>query len=448
MRNTGKMKLGKLVTLLMLLFAFANVNAQEDVSDCAKYKSLYYQYLKQSMWRDAMTFWGKAYTACTESGEGVDFKFMKNGRVGYSQLMKLEEKKKEAANATLLKNYADTLDWIYAEGMKLDEDKEWRGDYANFLLDQKDERHDLMDSLYMDCVHSLKSQASYGVIRGYFIHLILNKFNDATPEGKEEVRGFIIEEYVVLSEYTEEAISRETAAGDERQVKGYENAQDFLDKYFLKIAKDCDALVPVLTKKYETLPADQEARLEQVNKFLKLLDKKDCQDTDIYEKYLDEKLNLDPTAEAYYFKGNLMLKKDRASDAITAFEKAVELEGEGENKNLYLYKVAVAEYSAHRYKAAFSTAKKVGGKYKGDALLICANSIAATANDCGESTFERKANFWLANDYVQQAIANGADASSSKYLSNAPDDNDIFQEGKAKGDKITLSCWGESTTIR
>ena len=42
----------------------------------------------------------------------------------------------------------------------------------------------------------------------------------------------------------------------------------------------------------------------------------------------------------------------------------------------------------------------------------------------------------------------GEDVSSSQFLSSAPDENEIFDAGKSKGDSMTLSCWGESTTIR
>ena len=80
--------------------------------------------------------------------------------------------------------------------------------------------------------------------------------------------------------------------------------------------------------------------------------------------------------------------------------------------------------------------------------MICANVIAATANDCGDTTFDRKANNWLANDYVNRAISAGASASSGKFLDRAPDTGDIFEAGKAKGGSHLCACWGESTTIR
>ncbi|MBL4662065.1 MAG: hypothetical protein JKY22_00490, partial [Flavobacteriaceae bacterium] len=127
-----------------------------------------------------------------------------------------------------------------------------------------------------------------------------------------------------------------------------------------------------------------------------------------------------------------------------------EAEGDGENKDKYLLNLANIKYKQGSYKSAFSTAKSVGsGEYRGDALVICANSIAATANSCGESTFARKANYWLANDYIKKAISAGAKGvSSSSFLKNAPDSNQAFNEGISSGSTVTLSCWGETTTAR
>ena len=35
-----------------------------DQDNCAKYRSLYFQYLKSGAYRDAMNFWGMAYDYC------------------------------------------------------------------------------------------------------------------------------------------------------------------------------------------------------------------------------------------------------------------------------------------------------------------------------------------------------------------------------------------------
>jgi len=289
-------------------------------------------------------------------------------------------------------------------------------------------------------------------LKSYFRHLIINKFNKASQEEKEVVRGNVIEEYIVLSDYVTAALKKADAITDaakkEKAIKRYNSAQDFLDKYFLKIANDCTVLTPVLDKKFESLPEDKDARLAQVNKFVSLLEKQKCTDSETYAKFVQESVNVNPTAAGYYGLGTVQKNKGDAKGAVESYKKAVELEGEGDNKDKYLLAVANAQYKAKQYKAAFSTAKQVQGDSRGDAMMICGNSIAALANSCGESTFERKANYWLANDYYRKAAGLGAKASSSKFLSSAPTSEDCFSESVSMGTSYTLSCWGESTIIR
>jgi tetratricopeptide (TPR) repeat protein len=345
----------------------------------------------------------------------------------------------------------DTVTWIYEEKMKLEKDPAWELDYAMMLVTQKSKDNGKIDGLFTN-IHTLKENASGGHIRTYFRHLIVNKFNSAPAEEKEGERANVIEEYIVLSDYCADALKVSEAIVDtaqkDRALKSYQSAQDFLDKYFLKIANDCDALTPVLDKKFESLPEDVEERKVVLNKYMNLLDKQKCTDSETYEKYVKAIVELDPTASGYYGLGNVLSNKGDEKGAIEAFQKATELEGAGENGSAYTLALASAQYSANQYKAAFSTANKVTGDLKGKAMIICGNSIAATANGCGDSTFERKANYWLANDYYGRAASLGENASASKFLSNAPNQDDMFQEGVSVGASVNLSCWGESTTAR
>lgn len=410
--------------------------------DCQKYRSLYYQYLKQDMVRDACTFWGMAAKSC---GDDLDGKFFKNGRVAYLKLLrsvKGDEVKEQEVS--------DTINWIYEQRMAIEKDPDWELDYAVFLVSNKSEDYEKLDKLFEN-IHVMKEKSSGTHIRMYFRHLIVNRFNTAEGEDKDMYRGKIIEEYIVLSDYCKAALKAaegiENEKKKERAIKSYDGAQQFLDKYFLKIAKDCEVLTPVLDQKFATIP-EGEAGMADLNKFIKLMERQKCTDTETYEKFVLEAINRNPTAPGYFGLGNIYKGKGEEKKAVDAFSKAVELEGEGENKNQYLYELAQAQYKANQYSAAFKTAKQLGGEFQGKGYVICGNCVAALANSCGESTFDRKANYWLANDYYKRASGAGEEVSSSKFLSNAPDENEIFDAGKTKGDSITLSCWGESTTIR
>jgi hypothetical protein len=433
-----------LLSLTFVVIAGLSVNAQErDSANCAKYKSLYYEYLRQGMYRDAMNFWQMAYNYCGGS-EYADSRLLGNGRVGYLKLMEIE---KDSVKRLPLR---DSVYWIY-EGLLVKDpaNADWSGKYAVMLSNENDKRFDKIDSLYRHSIYTMKCDVPASYIRGYFRHLIVNRYNAAPADKKDAIRDYIISEYMQLSEFLSCGAKNKRAAGAEDEAKKYDAEQDFIDKYFLQIVKDCETLTMVVEKNLASLPQDKDQKSAKVKSYIALLDKKKCESTPTYGKLLDTLLTIDPSAEAYSITGDFYLKQESDSKAIEYYEKAVELEGAGANKDKYNFKLASAQYKAGRYSAAFRTAKLVEGEYKGKAMMICGNAIAATANGCGDSTFDRKANFWLANDYYKKAAALGeTDASTSKFLSSAPTEAEIFEANKTKGNQHYCTCWGESTTIR
>jgi hypothetical protein len=440
------MNLKKLfLSLTFVIIAGLSVNAQErDSANCAKYKSLYYEYLRQSMYRDAMNFWQMAYNYCG-GFEGAEPKFFSNARVGYLKLMEAE---KDTVKRTVLR---DSVYWIYESVIKKDvaNSADWSGKYAVMLSNENDKRWDKIDSLYNYSIYTLQCDVPAAYIRGYFRHLIINRYNTAPADKKDAMRDLVISEYMKLSEILACGAKNKRAAGAEDEAKKYDAEQEFIDKYFLQIVKDCETLTMVVEKNLASLPQDKDQKSNKVKAYISLLDKKKCESTPTYGKLLDTLLAIEPSADAYSITGDFYLKQDNDSKAIEYYEKAAEFEGTGANKDKYNFKLASAQYKAGRYSAAFRTAKLVEGEYKGKALMICGNAIAATANSCGESTFDRKANFWLANDYYRKAAALGEeDASTSKFLSSAPTEAEIFEANKTQGAQHYCTCWGESTTIR
>lgn len=424
---------------LFFLIAFTTFGFAQEQDDCTKYRGLTPIYAKQKMWRDAANFFVKAYNECgTEGLEKADFN---NAKIIYKSLIK------EESDETRKKELTDTLLWVYEVGNTYEDDPKWKADYAVELTKAKSDDSEKIDSLFQS-VHVLKDKGNVNHYQYYFIHLLYN-YNDAEDDAsKEDARNRAIDEYLILSDYISIQLKDKKAKGNDRMVGYLEKTQSNLDNYFVKLASDCEMLTNVLSKKLTALPTEKTAKAEKLKGYLSLLEKRKCDETDLYGQFADSLLSVEPTAEAYYSQGNFYVKQDKGSKAVEYFKKALELEGEGENAGKYQYGLATAYYSAGSYKAAFSSAKKVSGEYYGKAMIICANSIAKTANSCGDTTFDRKANYWLANDYIRKASGAGEDVSSSLFLSNAPSDDEVFTAGKSKGDSITLSCWGESTTIR
>jgi hypothetical protein len=89
----------------------------------------------------------------------------------------------------------------------------------------------------------------------------------------------------------------------------------------------------------------------------------------------------------------------------------------------------------------------------GAAYLKIAEMYAKSANNCGDSSFEKRAIYWLAADYANRAgrvdpsVKSSAAAAAKSYKARAPQKSDIFQESMS-GKTITFSCWvGESVKV-
>ena len=79
---------------------------------------------------------------------------------------------------------------------------------------------------------------------------------------------------------------------------------------------------------------------------------------------------------------------------------------------------------------------------------------AASANNCGETSFEKRAVYWLAAEYADRAgkvdpsLKSNASQTAASYRGTAPQKQDIFTSDYKTGDNISFGCWvGESVRV-
>src|SRR5690606_17853282 len=150
---------------------------------------------------------------------------------------------------------------------------------------------------------------------------------------------------------------------------------------------------------------------------------------------------LDPTVYAMIAQGNFLMDQKRYGDAMGAYKEAQDMDS-GERGDEIAYRMAYRYLQQGNYSAAHASALTAGEEYRSKALDIAAKSVAASANSCGDTSFERKANYWYAVE-----LAERGGLSTASYKANAPTKNMIFDENRTEGESITLSCWGVSVKI-
>ncbi len=215
----------------------------------------------------------------------------------------------------------------------------------------------------------------------------------------------------------------------------------------------CDRLIPLYQSEYEGHKDD----IVWLNRSVSRLEEKNCNDSDFYDKIVEQLTNLDPSAKAYASYANLQLKKKNEAKAIEYFKKAVDLETDSYRKADILYLIAGKMYQKGRLAEARTYAYKAleSRPNLGKAYLLIANMYATSANSCGGGDpFGARMVFQAALDKAYKAkavdpsISAQANRAIGSYGSKAPSKEDVFNKGVAPGSSWKINCWiGETVRV-
>lgn len=214
---------------------------------------------------------------------------------------------------------------------------------------------------------------------------------------------------------------------------------------------DCDNLIPLYEKQFEQKKGD----IEWLQIASSMLYQKDCTDSDLFVKLVEAQHQLKPSAKSALYLGKLAEKNGNASKAMDYYNESAQLETNPSDRATVYYVIATnykdkGSYAKARnfYRKALEQKPSLGAAY-----LQIASMYAASANNCGNSTFEKRAVYWVAADYAERAgrvdpsLRSTANKAAASYNARAPQKANIFQSGKA-GTTITIGCWiGESVQV-
>lgn len=206
---------------------------------------------------------------------------------------------------------------------------------------------------------------------------------------------------------------------------------------------DCGNLTPLYQKSFEAKKGD----ITWVKRAVGRMFSKECTDDPLFRQLFEAQLALEPSADAYLYGGTLKQKAGDNKGAIADFNKAVELETDNFRKSNILYKIATTLRRSSKSQARSYAQKAINANTaNGKAYLLIANLYATSANQCGETPFEKRAIYWKAADMARKAgrvdpsLSSRAGQSAASYSAKAPSKTDIFQSGMA-GKTLSFSCW-------
>ena len=212
------------------------------------------------------------------------------------------------------------------------------------------------------------------------------------------------------------------------------------------IAKEatCENLIPLYNKNFEENKTDP----IWLKRAASRMDNKECSDDLLFVTLVEALHNLDPSADSAYYLGLLNDKRGNGTQALKFYEESIKLGSDPYKKAKILYKIALKFKNSGRKSSARSYANKALSYQPslGRAYLLIASLYASSANDCGETQFEKRAVYWLAANIAQKAgrvdasIRKLANKTRASYLGRAPSKTDIFTEGN-EGISIKFNCW-------
>ena len=276
---------------------------------------------------------------------------------------------------------------------------------------------------------------------------LFTKYDEVSEKVESEIKNYTLK----LNKYqpqleAEEQLSRR----DQSRVKSYRSYLKNYDIITRGMDKDlgdranCTNLIPLYEKNYEENKNDGLWLQRAMNRLFG----KECTDSDLFVKIVEQKNNIEPNANTAYYLGIL---KDKAGDvdgAITFYNQAIDLETDSYEKAKILERIGNKFKKSKKYSKArqyYRRALKENPSL-GRAHLQIAAMYAASANNCGENSFDKKATFWYAIQEARKAsrvdpsLKSRVDKTIANWNGLVPTRSMIFTENK-EGATVQFKCW-------
>jgi tetratricopeptide (TPR) repeat protein len=446
------------ITLIFIGLFHAPILAQ-DTNVCMQDLSIFAEFAKVKNYKSAFEPWMKVRGECPSINVAI---YSYGERILKDRIKNGSPEEQEASKKDILKLYDQ---WV--ENFPKKRNKSVVGDIiskkAQALLDFK--QADLKEIyLTFDAAYKKdkKSFTNPKLLYNYFktmydrykngdievtMELLFNKYEEVSEKFEFESTELSKKLDIILKKEEDGTAltSRETRS--KRIYNVNSNAiGTFLSNLDAIIAKEatCENLIPLYKRNFEENKTDP----LWIKRAASRMDSKECSDDPLFVTLVEALHALEPSADSAYYLGLLNDKGGNADEALKYYEESIALETDNYKKAKILFKIANKFKKAGRKSSARNYANKALGFQPslGRAYLLIANMYADSANQCGESQFDKRAVYWLAADMAKKAgqvnasLKKVAGRTVESYRGRAPSKTDIFTEGNA-GTVIKFNCW-------
>ncbi len=446
--------------LIVLSFLFVSLNVSSQINeDDINSLSIFSEYVKAKNYDAAYEPWielrernPKFNSAIFVYGERILKHMIKNSsadkKVDFiNDLVKLwNEKRINFPNKTPLGD-------VLAKSAQL------QYDYMSELNLTKSQVYEMFNSAFITDSNTFNNPKNLYTYFGLIVDLydqelksaeeLFTKYDEISEKVEKEIKNYTNK----VNEFLPDEISEsdvELSPKDKKRVSSYNSflkAYDQISKGMEKKIGDranCDNLIILYDRSYEE-NKDNGIWLQRA---LNRLFSKECMDSELFVKILQQKNMLDPNASTSYYLGIIKAKEGKSSEALEYYNQAIELENDGYEKAKILFRIATQfkkDGLFSRARSYYMQALRFNPSM-GRCYLAIAQMYASSAKNCGSENFTQRAVYWLASNEALKAsrvdskLKKLANQSSRNYLAKAPQKSEIFSSGR-EGEIIKIGCW-------
>jgi len=408
----------------------------EDSLRCLRNISLYREYARQKLYKDALPYWRMAFTECPKASKNIYIDGVKIYK--YYIGKEKDENIKSALVDTLMLIYDQRIEYYNdlcnvrgRQGVDLLRYR--RSDDIEFIVQGYDY---LMES--MDLCKKKTSEAVLATLISASITLCQNEKISCEQ---------VFENYLRSIDILNSKLKKDT--GDMTIINLKES---LTDNFTSKPICSCEILIPVFSKRMEKNPQD----IENLKTITTVLKKSNCTDSDLFfkaSKNLHESL---PSAESAENIAVMAFIKDKYYEAIKYYNQALRLENDSLKKATYYLGLAKSNYKLKNPQRAKNFALKAINLNKnwGEPYLLIGQLYAESKDDLAAAEeCLPKAAYWVAVDKFIEAkkvdpkIESEANKLISTYSVYFPSIEDAFFCGVNDGDTYKIGSWINEITV-
>lgn len=436
--------------IILIVLLFGSVQAQsdkvpkygEDSVKCIENNSLYYEFYKQwkssnyknEAWKDAFKPWRWVFINCPASTKNI---YLHGEKLVDEVLQNETDKaKKDKYIDTLMMVYDKRIQYFGSEGYVL-------GKKGSDLYKLRPASFEQSYNILKKSIELEGNESSGEALIYYF-----RSAEKMVKAGKSDT-AILVDIYDETSVIIEHNLVN---SKNDKEAKKWENVKGNIELSFEPWAK-CTDLISLYTIKFNDAPND----IDLLKKITKILDKKDCTDSELFFKATENLHKAEPSARTAELTGKMYIKRELFPEAVPYLQEAIKLYEDDQERADVHFLLANVYFQLKRYADARSEAYAVLKirSSDGKAMILIGDLYASTAKQCGEGDFYSKVAYWAAVDKYAAAMnvdPNVAELARTKintFTQYFPATEQIFFHDLKEGDPFKVECWiNENTKVR